>query len=124
MAARARAVQRQGAANHALQGEALDRYLSRLAKDGPTFSELAGDLATARDRHSLMTAARRVLATQPSLNVTDLAIDGGDLKLLGLEPGPRYGEILRALLDRVIDNPELNERDTLTKLASELASQS
>ena len=76
------------------------------------------------DLRARWSAARRVLATQPALNVTDLAIDGGDLKLLGLQPGPRYGEILRALLDRVIDNPELNDRDTLTKLASELASQS
>jgi tRNA nucleotidyltransferase (CCA-adding enzyme) len=76
------------------------------------------------DLRARWSAARRVLATQPALNVTDLAIDGGDLKLLGLQPGPRYGEILRALLDRVIDNPELNDRDTLTKLASDLASQS
>jgi tRNA nucleotidyltransferase (CCA-adding enzyme) len=69
-------------------------------------------------------AARRVMASRPALNIGDLAIDGGDLKLLGLEPGPRYGEILRALLDRVIDNPDLNDRDTLTRLASELSAPS
>ena len=44
-----------------LQGEALDRYLNRLGKsDGLSFSELAADLAVARDRHTLMAAARRL----------------------------------------------------------------
>jgi tRNA nucleotidyltransferase (CCA-adding enzyme) len=76
------------------------------------------------DLRARWSAARRVLAARPALGVADLAIDGGDLKLLGLEPGPRYGEILRTLLERVIDDPNLNERDTLTRLASELAAQS
>lgn len=73
------------------------------------------------DLRARWTMARRVLATRPALTIAALAIDGGDLKLLGLEPGPRYGEILRALLDRVIDDPALNERDTLMALARELA---
>jgi tRNA nucleotidyltransferase (CCA-adding enzyme) len=57
--------------------------------------------------------ARRVARTTPVLTVNELAIDGGDLKSLGMPPGPRYGEILRALLDRVIEEPSLNERDAL-----------
>jgi tRNA nucleotidyltransferase (CCA-adding enzyme) len=65
--------------------------------------------------------AHRVLAERPPLDTTDLAIDGSDLKLLGLEPGPQFGEILRALRDRVLDDPELNRRDTLLELARELA---
>ena len=35
--------------------------------------------------------------------------------------GPRVGEILRALLDKVIDDPSLNTRDKLMPLAEELA---
>ena len=45
-----------------LQGAELDRYLNRLGKEGPGFSELAADLASARDRHTLMAAARRLWA--------------------------------------------------------------
>ena len=42
-----------------LQGEALDAYLDRLDKsDGPAFSALAARLTHARDRQSLMAAAR------------------------------------------------------------------
>lgn len=67
---------------------------------------------------------RRVLATAPPLRTGDLAIDGGDLRMLGLSPGPRFGEILRALLERVIEEPELNDHDTLLQMARDMASES
>jgi tRNA nucleotidyltransferase/poly(A) polymerase len=57
--------------------------------------------------------ARKVARAQPPLAMGDLAIDGGDLKALGLAAGPQFGEILRALLDRVIDDPTLNDREIL-----------
>ena len=42
-----------------------------------------------------------------------LAINGHDLIELGLTPGPQFGEILRALHEEVLDNPELNEKAIL-----------
>ena len=41
-----------------LSGEALDAYLDRLTRSGPTFSELATALVRTRDRHSMAAAAR------------------------------------------------------------------
>lgn len=41
-----------------LQGEALDEYLDRLTRQGPTFSELAATLVRTRDRQSMAVAAR------------------------------------------------------------------
>jgi hypothetical protein len=41
-----------------LSGEALDNYLDRLTRSGPTFSELATALVKTRDRHSMAAAAR------------------------------------------------------------------
>jgi hypothetical protein len=41
-----------------LQGEALDQYLDRMNREGDNFSTLAERLALARDRTSLMRAAR------------------------------------------------------------------
>ena len=64
---------------------------------------------------------RRVLASAPPLSTASLAIDGSDLKRIGLTPGPQFGALLRALLDRVIEDPSLNERETLLRLARELA---
>jgi len=41
-----------------LSGEALDDYLDRLTRSGPTFSELATALVKTRDRHAMTAAAR------------------------------------------------------------------
>ncbi|CAN5119606.1 HD domain-containing protein [soil metagenome] len=56
---------------------------------------------------------REVLRQEAVLRVTDLAIGGDDLIRLGLTPGPEFGEILSALLDRVTDDPALNTREAL-----------
>ena len=49
-----------------------------------------------------------------ALNVTDLAIDGQDvMRILGIAPGREIGVILERLLERVLDDPSLNEREKL-----------
>ena len=50
-----------------------------------------------------------------------LAVNGHDLIELGIEPGPRLGKILRALHERVLDNPELNEKATLLALIPQIS---
>lgn len=50
----------------------------------------------------------------------DLAVDGSDLmNELDLPPGPRLGRILDHLLEKVLDEPEHNERATLLAWARE-----
>jgi tRNA nucleotidyltransferase (CCA-adding enzyme) len=48
-------------------------------------------------------------SARPPLSVGDLAIGGRELQDMGLRPGPRFGEILDELLERVMDDPSLNE---------------
>ena len=49
--------------------------------------------------------------------MTDLAIDGKDvMRVLGIAPGRQIGVILERLLERVLDDPSLNERDKLEAL--------
>jgi tRNA nucleotidyltransferase (CCA-adding enzyme) len=64
----------------------------------------------------LLRRVRRVLAADPPLEIGDLAIGGADLRRLGLRPGPRFGEILRTLVDRVVEEPALNTPDQLERL--------
>ena len=63
----------------------------------------------------------QVAADDAALRVTDLAIDGQDvMRVLAIRPGRRVGEVLEALLDRVLDQPELNQRATLEGLVREM----
>ena len=51
------------------------------------------------------------------LSLKDLAINGHDLQRLGIPSGPRMGQILQALLRRVLDDPSCNTRTHLLALA-------
>lgn len=55
-----------------------------------------------------------------ALKITDLAVDGNDLAALGVEKGPRMGEILKKLLDAVIEDPGQNTKENLEKLAKDM----
>jgi tRNA nucleotidyltransferase (CCA-adding enzyme) len=55
-----------------------------------------------------------------ALKIADLAIGGEDvMRELKLGPGRQVGEVLSWLLDRVIDDPDLNTRETLLRLLPE-----
>jgi tRNA nucleotidyltransferase (CCA-adding enzyme) len=62
------------------------------------------------------TAVYEARARRDPLVRGDLAVTGADLQALGAS-GRRVGEMLAALLGRVLDDPGLNERDTLLQLA-------
>lgn len=63
----------------------------------------------------------RVVAEENALNVKDLKIDGRDvMEALALPPGPKIGKVLDALLEKVLDDPSLNTRETLLKLVGEI----
>jgi len=55
-----------------------------------------------------------------ALKVTDLNITGKDLEQLGVEKGPKMGEILRELLERVLDDPLLNTKEKLSEIVKEI----
>lgn len=66
----------------------------------------------------------KVLAEGAALTTRDLAIDGNDLKKeLGLAPGRIFGEILETLLEEVVADPKVNERDTLLARARQIAAE-
>ncbi len=107
---------------------ALRRLLSRI---GVAHVEMLCALVTAHARASSRKreeAVRRaehltrrllqVRDARPPLATTDLALKGTEaMALLGEKPGPRIGELLRYLLDRVLDDPSLNAPETLRELA-------
>jgi len=62
-----------------------------------------------------------ILRENQPLNIQDLAINGHDLMEIGIEPGPGMGQILQALLEIVLEDPQKNNASTLLSLAKELA---
>lgn len=66
---------------------------------------------------SLKRRVEEVVKEGAAFSVRDLAIGGADLKAIGLTPGPIFGKILAALLEEVIEDPKLNERDVLIERA-------
>ena len=61
-----------------------------------------------------------VLAAKAALTLGDLKVDGKDvMRELGLPPGPRVGEVLGWLLEQVVEEPSLNERERLLRRARE-----
>jgi hypothetical protein len=60
----------------------------------------------------------KVLSEDSALKISDLDIDGNDLKEMGYN-GKEIGEILQYLLEKVIDDPVLNQKVKLFSLAKE-----
>jgi tRNA nucleotidyltransferase (CCA-adding enzyme) len=68
--------------------------------------------------------AARVLSAGAVFGLGDLAVDGRALMSeLGLPPGRLIGEILRELLEEVVETPAMNERDALLDRAKILLSE-
>lgn len=63
---------------------------------------------------------REELAKKPPFGPKDLAVNGHDLMAAGIPEGPILGQVIRALVERVLDEPLLNTKDELLALAREM----
>jgi tRNA nucleotidyltransferase (CCA-adding enzyme) len=63
-----------------------------------------------------------VMAGAPALDVCGLAVTGEDImRVLNVQPGRIVGQVKNALLEIVLEQPELNTRETLEMLIPEVA---
>ena len=60
-----------------------------------------------------------IIEQKQCLKLSELAIGGKDLIAIGVKPGPDMGRILKVLLDRVLEEPELNTREQLLAIVKE-----
>ena len=81
--------------------------------------ERKGRAPSAKGARDLYRRAIRIAYRDP-VQIADLAVDGHDLQTLGVPPGPGIRHLQVALLDRVLEDPSLNTRDTLMRIAGEL----
>jgi tRNA nucleotidyltransferase (CCA-adding enzyme) len=86
-----------------------------LAKGRPVEAELAS-------LDELRSRVDGVVAEGAALGTKDLAITGHDvMQKLGVPPGRIIGRVLDKLLERVLDEPSLNQRDVLLGLVEKCA---
>jgi tRNA nucleotidyltransferase (CCA-adding enzyme) len=86
------------------------------------WSARRGTSTPAPDPRAVRSLYRRLLRSgfRDPLELSDLAVDGDDLRRAGIPPGPALGKILEALLDRVIRDPSLNTPGWLVEEARRL----
>jgi tRNA nucleotidyltransferase (CCA-adding enzyme) len=74
------------------------------------------------ETRALRARIARVAAEDAVLRVKDLAVSGADvMRVLGVGPGPVVGHVLTRLLERVLDDPALNQKETLERLIPDVA---
>ena len=61
----------------------------------------------------------REISSSPALTLKDLKINGKDLSSY-VNNGPMTGRVLKSLLEMVIDDPTLNQKQILLERAREL----
>ena len=63
---------------------------------------------------------RKILADHQCVSKKEMKINGSDLIKMGVEPGPKLGDILDRLYEQVLDDPSLNEAQKLKELANKI----
>jgi tRNA nucleotidyltransferase (CCA-adding enzyme) len=103
----------------------IRRWLSRVGLDraGPVLALADAEAralppgrgaAVRREVNKLTETIEALNRAPPALAAQDLALDGrAVMAILGAGPGPHVGEALRHLLDRVLEDPALNDAAAL-----------
>ena len=60
-----------------------------------------------------------IIEEKNCLSIKELKINGKDLMDMGVPQGKEIGQILSWLLDQVLEDPQLNQRETLMQMAEE-----
>ena len=68
---------------------------------------------------SVLKEAESIIESGEAYQISQLDISGNDLIEAGIPRGEQIGKCLESLLDRVIEDPSLNRKETLIKLATE-----
>lgn len=94
--------------------EDLYRYLEVVEADRRTHNN---DICNLEDLDQIKTILKKIQETKPPLSMKDLKISGKDLLKVGVPKGKIIGEILDYLMEKVLEDENLNNDETLINLA-------
>ncbi len=67
--------------------------------------------------NELQKRINKIIEEEHALHIKDLKVDGEDvMRVLKIPAGPKVGQVLQCLLEKVLDDPKLNTRESLLKL--------
>lgn len=105
---------------------AVRRFVARVGRDAvdDLIALRAADAAAVTGEHvdtrllgRFAARVRSQIDEGQAITLRDLAIGGHDLMAAGIPKGPLLGVVLEALLEAVLDDPELNDRERLIEMA-------
>ena len=94
--------------------EDIYRYLEVVEADRRTHNN---DVCNLEDLEQIKTILKKIQETKPPLSIKDLKISGKDLLKVGVPKGKIIGEILDYLMEKVLEDENLNNYETLINLA-------
>ena len=94
--------------------EDIYRYLEVVEADRKTHNN---DICNLEDLEQIKTILKKIQETKPPLSMKDLKISGKDLLKVGVPKGKIIGEILDYLMEKVLEDENLNNYETLINLA-------
>lgn len=94
--------------------EDIYRYLEVVEADRKTHNN---DICNLEDLEQIKTILKKIQETKPPLSMRDLKISGKDLLKVGVPKGKIIGEILDYLMEKVLEDENLNNYETLINLA-------
>ena len=94
--------------------EDLYRYLEVVEADRRTHNN---DICNLEDLEQIKVILKKIQETKPPLSMKDLKISGKDLLKVGVPKGKIVGEILDYLMEKVLEDENLNNYETLINLA-------
>ena len=84
--------------------------------DNMAKSDYRGEEKIARQT-GVRTTWEEIVKKGECVSMKGLAVTGSDLIAAGMKPGKEMGNVLHRLLDAVLENPELNEKEKLLSMA-------
>ena len=97
---------------HRIGADLFCDYIEILKSDKKNV-DILDKIDTIENRYSL------ILKENHAYEISMLDITGKDLMDIGISKGPKIGEVLEFLLEKVIENPLNNEKSILLRLAKE-----
>jgi len=104
---------------------AVRRFIRRVGLENiPSLFALRKADAKAMEREiesgylkELQSRIDKIIAEENALHIKDLKVKGEDvMRELNIPPGPKVGQVLESLLEKVLDDPSLNTREKLLEL--------